>query len=49
MLYTGRLLIKFVLLSPVISAWKEPIPGWVDNFNGPVGLLIAVGKGIEVT
>jgi fatty acyl-CoA reductase len=23
----------------------EPFPGWVDNFNGPVGLLIAGGKG----
>lgn len=24
----------------------EPIPGWVDNLNGPVGLLIAAGKGV---
>lgn len=22
------------------------MPGWVDNFNGPVGLIVAVGKGI---
>ena len=26
--------------SIVIAAWKEPIPGWVDNFNGPTGNLI---------
>ncbi|XP_018321636.1 putative fatty acyl-CoA reductase CG5065 [Agrilus planipennis] len=32
--------------SIVISAMKEPMPGWLDNFNGPVGLLIASGKGI---
>lgn len=24
----------------------EPMPGWVDNFNGPVGLIVASGKGI---
>lgn len=32
--------------SIVIPAWKEPIPGWVDNFNGPTGLFIAAGKGV---
>jgi len=30
----------------VISALKEPLPGWIDNFNGPVALMIASGKGI---
>jgi fatty acyl-CoA reductase len=29
----------------VITAWKEPFPGWVDNFNGPVGLMVAGSKG----
>ena len=24
----------------------EPMPGWLDNFNGPVGLMILGGKGI---
>lgn len=24
----------------------EPIPGWVDNLNGPVGIIIAAGKGL---
>lgn len=32
--------------SIVGAAWKEPIPGWIDNYNGPSGLYIAVGKGI---
>jgi len=30
----------------VIPIWKEPIPGWTDNINGPVGILIAAGKGV---
>ncbi|XP_044261531.1 putative fatty acyl-CoA reductase CG5065 [Tribolium madens] len=32
--------------SIVISTAFEPFPGWIDNFNGPVGLLVASGKGI---
>lgn len=30
----------------VIPSWKEPLPGWVDNLNGPVGLLVGGGKGV---
>lgn len=25
---------------------KDPLKGWVDNFNGPVGLCTAYAKGI---
>ncbi|XP_055381361.1 uncharacterized protein LOC129611958 [Condylostylus longicornis] len=32
--------------SIVISTVCDPIPGWIDNFNGPVGMLIASGVGI---
>ncbi|KAL5006269.1 hypothetical protein ScPMuIL_015075 [Solemya velum] len=32
--------------SIVGAAWKEPFPGWIDNYNGPSGLYIAAGKGI---
>jgi len=32
--------------SIVIPIWKEPIPGWTDNINGPTGLLIGAGKGV---
>ena len=35
--------------SIVISSMKEPFPGWIDNFNGPVGLLIGSGLGITRT
>lgn len=30
----------------VISSIAEPILGWIDNFNGPVGLMLACGKGV---
>lgn len=30
----------------MIPIWKEPIPGWTDNINGPTGLLIGAGKGV---
>jgi fatty acyl-CoA reductase len=33
-------------LLTVTAAWKEPIPGWVDNLNGPTGLIAGAGKGV---
>lgn len=27
-------------------AFSEPMPGWVDNLNGPMGLLVGGGKGV---
>lgn len=40
--------IPSIILRPsiVIPVWKEPIPGWTDNINGPTGLLIGAGKGV---
>ncbi|XP_044738347.1 putative fatty acyl-CoA reductase CG5065 [Chrysoperla carnea] len=37
-----------VILRPsiVIPIWREPLPGWTDNINGPTGLLIGAGKGV---
>ncbi|XP_058800132.1 putative fatty acyl-CoA reductase CG5065 [Phymastichus coffea] len=32
--------------SIVTPAWSEPLPGWVDNLNGPVGLIVGAGKGV---
>lgn len=32
--------------SIIIPVWKEPIPGWTDNINGPTGILIGAGKGV---
>ncbi|XP_066995062.2 putative fatty acyl-CoA reductase CG5065 [Anabrus simplex] len=32
--------------SIVTPTWHDPFPGWVDNLNGPIGLLVAGGKGV---
>ncbi|XP_038663847.1 fatty acyl-CoA reductase 1 isoform X2 [Scyliorhinus canicula] len=42
----GNLNVAIVRPSIVGASWKEPFPGWIDNFNGPSGLFIAAGKGI---
>ncbi|XP_022171253.1 putative fatty acyl-CoA reductase CG5065 isoform X1 [Myzus persicae] len=34
--------------SIVISTISEPLLGWIDNFNGPVGLMLACGKGLTL-
>ncbi|XP_076114354.1 fatty acyl-CoA reductase 1-like isoform X1 [Mytilus galloprovincialis] len=40
--------LPLAILRPSIvgASWKEPFPGWIDNFNGPSGLYVAAGKGI---
>lgn len=30
----------------VTPAFKDPFPGWVDSLNGPIGVLVASGKGV---
>jgi alcohol-forming fatty acyl-CoA reductase len=47
--YSSRLPITIVRPSIVTGSEKEPITGWCDNFNGPVGLLTACGLGIMRT
>ncbi|XP_061723572.1 putative fatty acyl-CoA reductase CG5065 [Cydia pomonella] len=32
--------------SIVCPAYLDPIPGWVDSLNGPVGLLLGASKGV---
>lgn len=32
--------------SIITAAMKEPIPGWIDNYNGPTGFLVVNGKGV---
>ncbi|XP_062537398.1 LOW QUALITY PROTEIN: putative fatty acyl-CoA reductase CG5065 [Armigeres subalbatus] len=40
--------LPLILFRPsiVISSMRDPIPGWIDNFNGPVGLLVGSGIGL---
>ncbi|XP_041970548.1 fatty acyl-CoA reductase 1-like [Aricia agestis] len=42
----GKLPIVIVRPSIVTGCMSEPFPGWIDNFNGPVGLLTAAAQGI---
>lgn len=32
--------------SIVLPSFSEPMPGWVDNLNGPTGLLVGASKGV---
>lgn len=34
------------LCHAVVPAFREPLPGWVDSLNGPIGVLVASGKGV---
>ncbi|KAF9800011.1 hypothetical protein SFRURICE_016697 [Spodoptera frugiperda] len=43
--YEGKFPIVIARPSIVAAAYKEPLPGWVDNLNGPTGLLVGAGKG----
>ncbi|CAG9854988.1 unnamed protein product [Phyllotreta striolata] len=44
--YSSKLNIAITRPSIVTCVAKEPIPGWVDNLNGPTGIIVAGGKGI---
>ena len=35
--------------SIVTASWKEPFPGWIDNYNGPSALYTAVSYTFDVT
>lgn len=26
-------------------AWEEPVQGWVDSLNGPIGIMVGGAKG----
>lgn len=30
----------------MIACYNEPAPGWLDNWNGPTGIISAVGNGL---
>jgi fatty acyl-CoA reductase len=48
-LYLQKISDNYHLFHAVISTWTEPFPGWIDNFNGPTGLLLGIGKGFVRT
>lgn len=44
--YSDRLPCVIFRPSIVIASIDDPVSGWLDNFNGPVGLMIGGGKGL---
>jgi fatty acyl-CoA reductase len=40
--------LPIVIIRPsiVVAAWQEPLPGWIDNFNGPTAVIANTGKGV---
>ncbi|XP_050074498.1 fatty acyl-CoA reductase 1-like [Anopheles maculipalpis] len=46
--YEYRHDIPLVVFRPsiVTNSESEPLPGWVDNFNGPIGLLLGCASGV---
>jgi alcohol-forming fatty acyl-CoA reductase len=32
--------------SIVLPTYKDPLAGWVDNLNGPIGVMLGAGKGV---
>lgn len=47
--YKDKLPIIIFRPSIIFSAWEEPFCGYVDNFNGPMGILLASHIGISKT
>lgn len=41
-----QLPVAIVRPSIVAAAWRQPLPGWIDNLNGPTGLILSIGKGL---
>lgn len=35
--------------SIVAASWREPFSGWIDNVNGPTGVILGTGKGLVRT
>uniref|UniRef100_A0A914ZEZ5 Fatty acyl-CoA reductase n=1 Tax=Parascaris univalens TaxID=6257 RepID=A0A914ZEZ5_PARUN len=43
----ARMLPLIIVRPSIIGAmWREPLPGWTDNINGPTGIFAACGKGL---
>lgn len=44
--YQGKLPLGIVRPSIITASVRDPMPGWIDNYNGPSGYLVTAGKGI---
>lgn len=42
----GHLPVVIVRPSTITASLREPLPGWVDNFNGVTGITVTLGLGL---
>ncbi|XP_072948597.1 fatty acyl-CoA reductase wat-like [Epargyreus clarus] len=42
----GKLPIIIIRPSVVVSSVSEPVPGWIENFNGPIAIILGIGTGV---
>ncbi|KAH6935248.1 hypothetical protein HPB50_004817 [Hyalomma asiaticum] len=42
----GDIPVAIVRPSIVTASVKEPLPGWIDNYNGCTGIIVALGAGL---
>lgn len=42
----SRIIQFFVKFPTVTPTWSDPIPGWVDSLNGPIGVMAGAAKGV---
>ncbi|XP_077518789.1 fatty acyl-CoA reductase 1-like isoform X2 [Amblyomma americanum] len=41
-----KLPVAIVRPSIVTASWREPFPGWIDNYNGFTGVIVSCGTGL---
>nr|XP_034827778.1 fatty acyl-CoA reductase 1-like [Maniola hyperantus] len=44
--YGGKFPIVLARPSIVVASIREPVPGWVDNLNGPTAIIYAASRGV---
>ncbi|XP_072763220.1 fatty acyl-CoA reductase 1-like isoform X1 [Anoplolepis gracilipes] len=44
--YSSSLPCAIIRPSVVQNTYDDPVPGWIDNYNGIIGILVGTGKGV---
>ncbi|KAL9888209.1 waterproof isoform 2-T2 [Glossina fuscipes fuscipes] len=44
--YAGNLPITVFRPGIVITTYREPVAGWIDNMYGPCGIIVGIGSGV---
>lgn len=42
----GQLPLAIVRPSIITASWKDPFPGWTDNYNSCTGIIVSLGLGL---